>query len=234
MGRAVARQMAGRGDSLFLLGRDETDLARSAADLEARGAPEKVGTARCDLSEAETFAPALDRADEALAGFDTVIVSAGLFDTQEALEADPVRCQALLQPNFVGTIAFCEEARRRLLARGGGRLCLFSSVAGDRPRKPVVLYGAAKAGLSHYLDGIDHRFHGSGLRTLLVKPGFVKTGMTAALEPPPFAGEPEDVARDVLRALDRGRPVVYTPAPWRLVMLVIRWLPRALMRRIGF
>ena len=73
-----------------------------------------------------------------------------------------------------------------------------------------------------------------GLRVVCVKPGFVKTSMTQGLKPPPFAGEPEDVARDVLRAIDRGTPIVYTPGMWRWVMLVIRNLPRFVMRRIGF
>jgi len=67
-----------------------------------------------------------------------------------------------------------------------------------------------------------------------VKPGFVKTAMTAGLKPPPFAGEPDQVARDVVRALDKRQPVVYTPGMWRLVMFVIRLLPRFVMRKIGF
>jgi short-subunit dehydrogenase len=98
----------------------------------------------------------------------------------------------------------------------------------------VILYGAAKAGLSHYLEGLDHKFRARGLVTVTVKPGFVRTGMTEGLTPPPFAGEPEAVARQVLRALDRGRPVVYAPPIWSLVMLAIRSLPRFAMRRIGF
>jgi short-subunit dehydrogenase len=97
-----------------------------------------------------------------------------------------------------------------------------------------VLYGAAKAGLTRYLEGLDHRFRAKGLRTICVKPGFVRTGMTEGLKSPPFAGEPDAVARDVVQAIDAGRPVVYTPGIWALVMLVIRWLPRFVMRRIGF
>ncbi len=84
---------------------------------------------------------------------------------------------------------FCEEARRRLMPQGG-TLCVMSSVAGDRGRKPVVLYGAAKAGSVTYLEGLDHKYRAAGLRVVCVKPGFVKTGMTAGLKPPPFAGEP--------------------------------------------
>jgi short-subunit dehydrogenase len=98
----------------------------------------------------------------------------------------------------------------------------------------VILYGAAKAGLSHYLTGLDHKFRRAGLRAVLVKPGFVRTGMTAGLDPPPFSGTPEGVARGILRGIDRGRPVVYSPGIWRLVMLAIRSLPRAVMRRIEF
>jgi short-subunit dehydrogenase len=109
-----------------------------------------------------------------------------------------------------------------------------SSVAGDRGRKPVILYGATKAGLSRYLEGLDHKFRAQGLRVVTVKPGFVKTGMTAGLKPPPFAGEPQAVAKAIVRAIDKGTPVVYTPAIWRYVMLVIKFLPRAVMRRIGF
>lgn len=234
MGRALARRMAARGDRVFLLGRDEEDLERSAKDLEIRGAGGRVGFAVCDLARASTFAPALEAAAAELEGFDTVVVSAGIFAVQEQLETDPDLLARLLEVNFVGTIGFCEEARRRLIDAGGGTLCVFSSVAGERARKPVVLYGAAKAGLTHYLAGLDHRFHGQGLRVVTAKPGFVRTGMTADLDPPPFAGDPDPVARTILAAIDAGRPVVYAPPVWRAIMAVIRMLPRAVMRRISF
>jgi len=136
--------------------------------------------------------------------------------------------------NYANTVVFCEHARKRLLARGGGRLAVFSSVAGDRGRKPVAIYGSSKAGLSTYLEALDHKFHSAGLSVLCVKPGFVRTGMTAGLKAPPFAGEPGQVAREVVRAMDRNKPVLYTPSIWRLVMLVIRWLPRFVMRKIAF
>lgn len=235
MGRAVARALAERGDKLFLLGRDPIELARSAADLQVRGAVAPVAHAECDLLDPSGFAPALDTAVRTLGGLDAVVVTAGLFATQEALERDAALRARLLTADFTNTILFCELARERLLAAGGARrLCVFSSVAGDRARKPVILYGAAKAGLSHYLTGLDHKFSAEGLRTILVKPGFVKTAMTAGLPVPPFAGEPEPVAATVVRAIDRGTPVVYAPGIWRWIMLVIRALPRAVMRRIGF
>ena len=234
MGRALARLMAQRGDRLFLLGRDPEELARSAQDLEVIAGGGTVEAALCDLLQPETFSAALDQATQALGGFDTVVVTAGLFATQEQLEADAALRGDLLTANFTNTIQFCEEARRRLLAAGGGTLCVFSSVAGERGRKPVILYGAAKAGLSHYLEGLDHKFRDRGLRVVTVKPGFVKTGMTEGLPAPPFAGEPDGVAKTVLAAMDKGKPVVYAPGIWGAIMLVIRMLPRFVMRRISF
>jgi NAD(P)-dependent dehydrogenase (short-subunit alcohol dehydrogenase family) len=259
MGRALARRLietradpgtgegAERRTKLVLLGREREDLERSARDLEVRGDREAgaVGTAVCDLADRASFAPALDAAQERLGGLDAVVVTAADFGVQDGLEADPARTERLLDTNVTGTILFCEEARRRLLEQvkrgeqaGRGVLCVFSSVAGDRARKPVVLYGASKAALSYYLEGLDRRFWSRGLRVVTVKPGFVKTSMTAGLDPPPFAGEPDQVAGDVAKAIDRaarGRAgVVYTPWPWRWIMLVIRNLPGAVMRRIGF
>lgn len=235
MGRAIGRILAEQGAEIFLLGIGQEDLAASAADFEQRGGGTRtVGFAECDLEKPETFETALNAADAALGGFDTVIVTAGLFKTQDALEEDAEFTRRLLLVNFSHTVVFCESVRKRLLARGGGTLCVFSSVAGDRARKPVVLYGASKAGLSAYLEGLDHKFRSAGLRTITVKPGFVRTSMTEGLPAPPFAGDADQVAQLVVRALRRGTPVVYAPSIWRYVMLVIRSLPRHVMRRIGF
>ena len=239
MGRALARRLAERGDALFLLGRDPSELAAAARDLTTRRGPQpgsvsEVRHGRCDLEAPDGFGAALDGASAALGGLDAVIVTAGLFATQDRLKADAALRRRLLEVDFVRTVEFCEAARERLLAGGGGTLCVFGSVAGDRGRKPVVLYGAAKAGLAAYLEGLDHRFHSQGLRVVTVKPGFVRTGMTAGLPEPPFAGEADEVAARVVRAIDRGWPVVYAPPIWAMVMLAVRHLPRALMRRLGF
>lgn len=233
MGRSLARLFAARGDTLCLLGRDQADLDKSAQDLRSRGKTD-VSVLLCDLEKPYEFGAVLDAAQHALGGLDTVVVTAAMFATQDTLENDPAFTEKLLSVNFTDTILFCEEARRRLLEAGGGTLCVFSSVAGERGRKPVIIYGATKAGLSAYLEGLDHKFRAAGLRTVCVKPGFVKTGMTAGLKPPPFAGEPDAVARRVLRAIDAGKPVVYAPGIWAMIMLVIRHLPRNVMRRIGF
>jgi decaprenylphospho-beta-D-erythro-pentofuranosid-2-ulose 2-reductase len=233
MGRALARLMAERGDRLFLLGRGKDELIRSARDLEIHGASLPVRYAACDLLKPESFVPALDAAERELDGFDTVVVTAGMFALQPQLEDDPELAARLMTVDYTNTVLFCEQARQRIQA-WGGTLCVFSSVAGERGRKPVVIYGSAKAGLTRYLEGLDHKFRKKGLKTVCVKPGFVNTGMTVGMKSPPFAGNPDLVARRVLRAILRGKPVVYAPSAWRWVMCVIRRLPRFVMRRVEF
>jgi decaprenylphospho-beta-D-erythro-pentofuranosid-2-ulose 2-reductase len=233
MGRALARRLAERGDALFLLGRDEAELALSARDLEARGAP-SVSHARLDLGEPAGFTAALDAADHALSRFDALVVTGGLFARQAELAADPARLAALLHANFTGTVLLCQQAAERMAARGGGLVCAFGSVAGDRARRSNYLYGASKAGLAVALDGLDLAYRDRGVRVLCVKPGFVRTAMTAGLPVPPFAGEPDAVARRVVAAMDAGRHQIYAPGIWRVVMLVIRALPRAVLRRVQF
>jgi short-subunit dehydrogenase len=236
MGRALARRMVERGDSVCLLGRDAEELEKSVADLESRAsASTRVAYAMCDLEAPQTFSSALNEAARVLGAFDTVVVSAALFAPQERLERDLEFTQRMLTANYVNTILFCELARERLLADGrSGTLCVFSSVSGERGRKPGILYGSGKAGLSAYLEGLDHKFHEKGLRVVCVKPGFVRTSMTSGLPVPPFASDPDGVAPTILRAIDRGTPVVYAPPIWALVMMVIRMLPRTIMRRVGF
>lgn len=236
IGRVLARELAARGDELFLLGRNRAELEASARDLEARAVRSgvRVGWALCDLRQPDGFEDALRAAERTLAGLDAVILTAASFGTQEDLEAHPAALAELLDTNVTGTILFCEAARRLLLERGGGRLMAFGSVAGDRGRKPVVLYGATKAALAAYFEGLDHRYRSRGLVSVLVKPGFVRTRMTAGLPEPPFAADPLPVVRIALRALDRGTPVVYAPGIWRPILAVIRRLPRFLMRRLSF
>jgi len=234
MGRALVRLMAERGASLFLLGRDAAELARSARDLEARGAPAPVGAAPLDLADPAGFAEALDAADRALGRFDTLVVTGGLFARQEELARDSESLARLLHVNFTGTVVLGQMAAERLAARGGGTICVFSSVAGDRARRANYLYGASKAGLSAFLDGLGQTYADRGVKVVCVKPGFVKTSMTEGLPIPPFAGEPDAVAAVVLRAIEAGRPVVYAPGAWCFVMLVIRALPRFVIRRLRF
>ena len=159
IGRALARRLAARGDRCFCsAATSRPRTQRAAISRSADRRPRGRGTARLRPRASRTRSrPRSTPRRRRCRSFDTVVVTAADFATQDALEADLERARRLLDVNFANTVVFCESARTRLLARGG-TLCVLSSVAGDRGRKPVVLYGAAKAGLSHYLEGLDHKY----------------------------------------------------------------------------
>ena len=192
MGRALARLMAERGDALFLLGRDADDLERSAARPGgARRPRHAVGTAALRPRTARDVRPGARRGESRRSAASTRSSSpARLFATQDAARsgprADPPRAHGGLREH---RRLLRGSARRRLLDRGGGTLCVFSSVAGDRGRKPVVLYGAAKAGLVALPRRARPPVSRGGPAVVCVKPGFVKTSMTRGAAAPPFAGD---------------------------------------------
>lgn len=226
------RLRAARGDRLLLVARDPERLAVIAADLLARGAGE-VLTADSDLADpegaAERFAAFADR----LGGLDLVLVAYGVLGDQAWSQADVGRLEQGLMTNFVSAAVWCELAAGALETAGRGTLVAISSVAGDRGRRSNYAYGAAKAGLSVFLDGLAHRFAGTPVTVVAVKPGFVDTPMTAHIaKGGPLWATPDRVADDIERAIGKRRPVVYTPWFWWLVMAIIRNLPRPVFNRM--
>lgn len=225
MGQELCRALLADGHRLVLLGRDPQKLQASFGAV--------AGAVACDLADVREVAAAVTRAAGLFSKVDMAIVAAGAFAEQEVFEEDRDARLQMLETNFRGTIEFCEAARPHLLQDGGGILCIYTSVAAVRARAKVALYGATKAGLDYYLDAIGQRYQDQGLHVLRVRPGFVKTAMTAGLKPPPFAAEPAETTDSVMRAIRRRRRVVYTTPVWRWVMTVIRLLPRWLLRRSG-
>jgi decaprenylphospho-beta-D-erythro-pentofuranosid-2-ulose 2-reductase len=156
---------------------------------------------------------------------DVVVVAFGLLD------ASPVE---LARTNFLGAVSVTSLCAERLRAQGHGALVVLSSVAGERVRKSNYAYGATKAGLDGFASGLGDALAGSGVHVLVVRPGFVKTKMTAGMDPAPLATTAEAVADAVVRGLAKGADVVWVPGAMRWVMMAVRHLPRPLFRRLPF
>ena len=232
MARAFARRAAARGAAVTLAGRDLDDLQATAADLGARGAPQ-VRVLSCDVSDPASRAACVAQAP--LAGTTlNVLLAVGLMPDQDAMDADPALTQRMIDATYAGPVALLQDLAPLFEQQRAGRIVVIGSVAGDRGRRKNYLYGSAKAGLATYAEGLRARMHASGVTVTLVKPGFVDTAMTWGLPGLFLVASPQQAAVAMMRAAEAGRAEIYCPAFWCLVMLVIRHIPSALMKRLRF
>jgi decaprenylphospho-beta-D-erythro-pentofuranosid-2-ulose 2-reductase len=227
---SVARQLAGEGARLLLLGRDVTMLEAAAADLRVRGAAE-ARVLQADFARTQSLPDLARAAWDAFGGLDLALLAYGTLPDQTTAEMDMTLTEAALTVNFVSPCLLCDRLAPHFEAARAGSIAVITSVAGERGRRSNYLYGAAKGGLQRYLEGLRHRLHPAGVQVLDVRPGFVATRMTAHLQQGLLWAQPDRVARDILRAVGTGRAVLYTPWFWRGVMAGVRNLPRPLFHR---
>ena len=228
---AVARRYAGRQAALFLIGRRLPALEANAADLVVRGA-ESVGCALLDANDHDRHEAVLAEAWAAYGGFDVALVAHGVLPDQAAAERSVTATLESFDTNAASVIALLTLLANRFEAQGSGVIAVISSPAGDRGRASNYVYGAAKAAVTVFAAGLRHRLHAKGVRVITIVPGFVDTPMTAGIaKTGPLWAAPEQVARDIVRALERGFGVVYTPGLWRWIMSAIRHVPERLFVR---
>jgi short-subunit dehydrogenase len=231
--QATARLYAGESAIIGLAGRNIGRLTGIADDLRARGASQ-IETFDVDFTTAAVPSALAVMADR-LGGIDHVILAYGVLGEQALAERDPAVAQSIIDVNFRSAAAWTLAVAELLERQGSGSLVVLGSVAGDRGRRANYIYGAAKAGLSTLVEGISHRFRGTGPRAVIVKPGPTDTAMTAGMpKGGPLWATPEAVAAVVRKAADRGGPVLYAPARWRLIMAIIRMIPAPIFNKMNF
>ncbi len=229
---AAARQWAGRGAALFLVARNAAKLETIAADLRVRGAA-SVAVQAMDATDTAAHAAMLDAAVAALGGIDAALIAHGTLPDQKACEASVELTLQEIDNNGLSVIALATRLANLMEAQGSGSLAVISSVAGDRGRQSNYVYGAAKGMVTRFLQGLRNRLAKKGVQVLTIKPGFVDTPMTAAFKKGALWAQPEDVARGILAAIDKGRDEVYLPGFWRLIMLVIRHIPERIFKKLS-
>jgi decaprenylphospho-beta-D-ribofuranose 2-oxidase len=232
IGLAIVRRLADDGPVRpYLIGRDRDRLASALAELERSGC-QGGELDIVDADDLDSHEQVVARAFERAGGFDTVVLAIGVLGGQAGLDAGRDEALEVMRVNFAGAGSLLLESLRRLREQGSGTLVVLSSVAAERPRASNAIYGAAKAGLDSLAQGLADAVDGSGVRVLVVRPGFVTTRMTAGLEPAPMATTAEAVADATVKALGTGAHTVWVPGRLRLVFTVLRHLPRAVFRRL--
>ena len=228
---ACAREWAVKGARFFLIARNQERMEQVAADLTARGAA-SVAAHRLDIDRLDDHAAMLADCAAHMDSIDIVLVASGTLPDQAACQRDPAVAVREFHTNALSLIALLTPIANRLEAQRHGTLAVISSVAGDRGRPSNYLYGSAKAALQAFLEGLRARLFKVGVHVVDVKPGFVATPMTAGLPlPGPLVATPEKVAKDIVRAVERKKDVLYTPWFWWGIMLIIRNVPGFLFKR---
>ena len=226
----VARLCAARGDRLWLVGRDPAKLQLLAASL----GPAVVGTAAHDLDEFAANAQRVQAGIDALGGLDVALIAHGYLGDQPRSEHDLPHAEHIINTNFTSAVSLLIPLANWFERQGHGHLAAITSVAGERGRPRNYTYGAAKAALTRYLQGLRSRLWRTGVRVHNLKLGPVPTPMSAGHPQNFLWGEKHAVARGIVRALAGKRHSVYLPARWALVMAIVRVLPEAVFQRFGF
>jgi short-subunit dehydrogenase len=229
---ATLRLLAEQHATFFLVGRNPQKLAAVRDDLLTRGAA-SAATCIADLDDTDAHPAMLAHAVTALGGLDLALLAHGVLGDQPQAEQDYAAAEAILRTNFLSAVSLIGWLANYFETEHRGTIAVISSVAGDRGRKSNYIYGASKGGLNVFLDGVRNRIDRAGVQVLTIKPGFVATPMTAHLPKNALFAEPAQVARHILRAIEKRKDVAYVPPFWGLIMLIVRNIPRRIFKKMN-
>ena len=220
--KEVAREYAKNGYDLYLAGRNMSEIEYLKNDIKIRFNTD-VKLKELDVAKFETHSAFYESLEPKPLG---VIVVAGYMADQKTCENDWSKTLNTINVNYTGAVSILNIIANDMEKNRSGFIVGVSSVAGDRGRKANYIYGSSKAAFSAYLSGLRNRLYESGVQVLTVKPGFVATKMTAGLDlPPKLTAQPKDVAKDIYKAQQKGKSVLYTKWIWRWIMLIIKIIP---------
>ncbi len=232
IGRAIAVRLVQEGArTVVLAGRRPETYADAERALRAAGAS-RVVSVPFDADDTESHAGTVADVVGQVGDLDVSVLAFGVLGDQAVDEDDPAAAVAVARTNYLGGVSVLTVLSQQLRAQGHGALVVLSSVAGERVRRSNFVYGSAKAGLDGFATGLADALHGSGARVLVVRPGFVASKMTEGMDEAPLSTTPQAVADVVVKGLQGSATVVWAPPALRLVMSVLRHVPRPLFRRL--
>jgi short-subunit dehydrogenase len=230
IGLELARRLA-PGATVVLAARDADRLGEQAAALLASGAA-AVHTREFDADDLASHGPLVASIIDDYGPIGTAVLAFGILGDQARAEVDAAHAVAIVQTDYVAQVSLLTHLAAAMRTANRGSLVVFSSVAGVRVRRANYVYGSAKAGLDGFASGLADALHGTGVRLLLARPGFVIGRMTEGMTPAPLSSTPEQVAAATARALAKGRRTVWIPWALRPMFFVMRLLPQFIWRRM--
>ena len=219
------------GASVVLAARNADRLGEQTAAILAAGAV-AVSTREFDADDVESHGPLVASIIAEHGPIDTAVLAFGILGDQGRAEIDAAHAVAVVHTDYVAQVSLLTHLAAAMRQAGRGALVVFSSIAGARVRRANYVYGSAKAGLDGFSSGLADALHGTGVRLLIVRPGFVIGRMTAGMTPAPLSSTPSQVAAATARALAKGRRTVWIPWALGPASAVMRMLPQSVWRRM--
>lgn len=231
--QATLRELVPAGcRTVVLAAREPSNLARQVAELTDLGAT-TVHTVAFDASDVPTHAPTIDKCFDEHGDIDLVMIAFGVLGHGAGIDTPPEVAADAVTTNYVGAVSSGLAAAKRLRDQGHGTIVVLSSVAGERARRSNFVYGSSKAGMDAFAQGLGDALVGSGVRVIVVRPGFVHSKMTTGLDPAPFSTTPDAVAGVITKALASSKEIVWAPPLLQGVAFAFRHLPRAVWRKVS-
>ena len=217
---------------LTLVGRDAQRIERVATDLKVRNPQSEIRVVQAEFLNPEAINVTVG--DIVKSGrIDIVLIAHGSLPEQNECQNDLQSCRDALDINGVSPTLYAEAFAKEMGKTNHGTIALIGSVAGDRGRKSNYVYGAAKGLVTRYAQGLQHRFAGTGVKVVLIKPGPTDTPMTAHLKGKGAKLAPvESVAKQIVEGVEAGKPVIYAPEKWWLIMMIIRHIPSFIFKKM--
>lgn len=236
IGVATAARLAA-GNPVVLAARSPDDLAVETRVLQAAGASE-VHVVAFDADEISSHSGLIASIVADYGPIEAAIIAFGILGDAARAETDVEHALAIAHTDYYAQISVLTPLAVALREQGSGTIVVFSSIAGVRVRKSNYVYGSTKAGLDGFASGLSDALHGSGVRLLLARPGFVVGAMTrdlmaSGVAPAPMSVTADQVADAVATAYRRGRGEVWIPGRLRAVGFATRFVPRAIWRRLS-
>lgn len=230
IGIELARRLA-PGATLVLAARKADQLMVQIATLQAAGAA-AVHTREFDADDIASHGPLVDSIVTDLGPIETAVLAFGILGDQTRAEKDAAHAVSIVHTDYVAQVSLLTHLAQAMRTANRGSLVVFSSVAGVRVRRANYVYGSAKAGLDGFASGLADALHGTGVKLLIARPGFVIGRMTEGMAPAPLSSTPEQVAAATARALSKGRRTVWIPWALRPMFFTLKLLPQSVWRRM--
>jgi decaprenylphospho-beta-D-erythro-pentofuranosid-2-ulose 2-reductase len=230
--RATVRALvARRARTIVLAAREPASLAPLVAELRDLGA-ERVETIAFDAFDTEQSSALIDDVFTRVGDIDLAVLAFGVLGDQDEAERDSDAAVDIARVNYLGPVSVGVPLAQRMRAQGHGTIVALSSVAGERARRSNFVYGSSKAGMDAFFQGLGDSLVGSGVKVMIVRPGFVHTKMTKGMDPAPLSTTADAVAAAIVRGLARGSETVWVPSTLRYLMSVLRHVPRPIFRKL--